>query len=171
VYPASHFIGRAIVSAESGARLGRIADLLFGKQRLVGFVVRIGWWGHERVLLQRDVQEFADDPIIARTVRDFLDPRQWRESEIQAVRVSALRRKRVTTRSGRYVGFVKDVYLDERTGVIDGYAIIEPAFSGLGTRRSVLPQSDDVTCGQDALVIKDDEIAADPSCRSRSVSR
>jgi uncharacterized protein YrrD len=160
VYPASHFLGTAVISAESGGRLGRVVDVLLGPQRLVGFIVRTGWLRHERVLLQADVQELPEDPIVASTHRHLLDPWQWRESGIQATRVSAMRGQHVKTRSGRYIGRVKDVYVDERTGTIDGYAIIEPAFAGMGTRRSVLPHSDDVMVGADGLVINDDEVSA-----------
>ena len=64
--------------------------------------------------------------------------------------------KRVITTGGCEIGAVRDVYVNETTGVVEAYDVAGPAFTRLVERRSVLPQSADVTVGPDALIVSED---------------
>jgi uncharacterized protein YrrD len=154
VQQSRELIGKPIVSAESGHKLGKVADLLLDdvQGRMVGIVIGGGWFGSERVLPYVDVQTVGPDAIVARSESGVLDAKQWHKRGAHAARTSTLRNKRVVTKDGREIGAVKDVYVDEKTGTLTGCEITE---RGLIARHAVLPQSGDITIGRDVVVIPD----------------
>jgi uncharacterized protein YrrD len=152
---ASEVVGKAIVSAESGERIGTAADLLLDERRthLVGIVVSDGWFSPERVLPFAEVQAIGRDVIVTRTSGGILDARQWRDQGMSVARASGLKDKQVITDAGRTVGNVKDVCLDEASGDIDGYEV--SGRKRLISHRSVVRVGGDVAVGPDAIVIFD----------------
>jgi uncharacterized protein YrrD len=68
-------MGRPIVAADSGHKLGNVADLLLDEMhgRMVGIVIGRGVFGTERVLPYGDVQTIGSDVIVARTESGVLN--------------------------------------------------------------------------------------------------
>ena len=167
----SEIVGKPVVSAESGESVGKVTDLLVDANgdRLVGVVVRRGMFGTEHVLPYTDVQAVGRDALVARSDHGVVGPREWHERHIDAARSSTLKDKRVVTNHGRQLGAVKDVYVDEHTGTIEGYEVEGRSFGGLVGRRSTLPRSQGVSIGPDAVIVSDDALpaAADAHDRQR----
>ena len=80
----SDLIGRPVVSADSGKKLGTIADLLLddGDGQLVGLVLRHGLLKAEDVLPAAAVQTLGADAVVSRS-SELIDARQWRERQRQ----------------------------------------------------------------------------------------
>jgi uncharacterized protein YrrD len=79
---ATDVIGRAVVSADSGKRLGIVGDLLLddnGRQ-LLGLVVRHGAFRGEDVLLVESVQSLGTDAVVSRS-DTLVSAREWRDRE------------------------------------------------------------------------------------------
>ena len=78
---ATQLVGRAIVSADSGRRLGTVADVLLDedRNRIVGLIVRSGWLKKERVLPYGAVQSLGRDAVIARSEQELIGPSDWHE--------------------------------------------------------------------------------------------
>lgn len=155
----SELVGKSILTADSGEKLGTVADLLLENAHVVGIVLGGGWFGGEKILPFTDVQAVGRDAVVARSQGGVVDARQWHEQKRQAARASHLRDKLVVTTGGRQIGAVRDVFVDERTGTIEGYDIAWRAFAGLMSRHTTLPQSDDIKLGPDALIVSEEAAA------------
>jgi len=77
MHRAKDLIGKPIVSADTGDRLGVVADVLLDEHQVAGLVVRSGWLGRERVLPFETVRSLGGDAVIARSSADLVAPREW----------------------------------------------------------------------------------------------
>jgi uncharacterized protein YrrD len=79
---ATNVIGRPVVSAESGKKLGTVADLLLddGGRQLLGLVVQHGPFRHEDVLLVESVQSLGSDAVVSRS-DTLVTADEWRKRE------------------------------------------------------------------------------------------
>jgi uncharacterized protein YrrD len=154
----SEVVGKAIVSADRGERVGTVGDVLLDVKagRVAGLVVEGGLLGRERVLPYEEVHILGRDAVLARTQDGVVDAAAWHARGGHAIRSSALKNRRVLTRSGREIGAVTDLNIDERSGMIEGYEIGSPSFAGLVKRRATLPYSSDVAVGDDAVIVSDE---------------
>jgi uncharacterized protein YrrD len=73
-------IGRAVIAAGSGKRLGSVGDVLLDSDggKLVGLVVRRGWLHDESVLPASELQALGGDAVVSRSA-DLVGAKQWRE--------------------------------------------------------------------------------------------
>ena len=154
----SEYVGKPIVSADTGEKLGTVADVLVDADagRIVGVIVAGGLLTAERVLPYADVQVMGGGAVIAKSWEHIVGTREWRERGSDAARANTYKNKRVITTGGREVGGVRDVYVNEQTGVVEAYDVAGPAFTRLLERRSILPQSASVTVGPDVLIVTED---------------
>jgi uncharacterized protein YrrD len=152
----SHIVGKPIVSAEQGEQVGKVADVLLDPmtQEIVGLVVASGLLSSEQVLPFKDVQTFGTDTVVARTAAGVLGPKDWRAERIETSRFSTLKDRLVMTDAGRELGRVKDIHLDEQSGVVAGLEVHGRNFSGLVERRSTVPGRA-MTIGPDAVIVSD----------------
>jgi uncharacterized protein YrrD len=144
-----------VVSADRGEKLGNVADLLLDQagEHAIGLVVGSGWLGGEAVLPIGDIGAVGRDAVVARARENLIDAAAWRQRHVTTMRASTLRNKRVMTVTGRELGTVADVHVDEKSGDVQG---IEIAGRSLLARRSVIPRSDGVRMGRDAVVLSQD---------------
>ena len=80
---ASDVIGKPVVSADSGRKLGTVGDLLLDEAGLgvVGLVVKHGALRGEDVLPASAVHSLGPDAVVSRT-DELIDGREWRDREI-----------------------------------------------------------------------------------------
>src|SRR4051812_23418685 len=77
----SELIGKVVVSANNGEKLGTVTDVLLDEidHHLVGLVVRRGGlMKSEHVLPSAAVQTFGRDTVVSRTGDDLVGARDWR---------------------------------------------------------------------------------------------
>jgi uncharacterized protein YrrD len=156
----SELVGKPIVSADTGKRIGKVSDVLVDPQaqHIVGLVVGTGVLSAEHVLPYADVQTLGTDAVVARSGSGVVGRKEWHQRAIATLRTSALQHKRVLTTNGRALGEIRDVLLDEAGGV-EGFEIAGSALGGLLRRRSKLPQAPGLTIGEDAVLVPDDTAA------------
>ena len=154
----SEVVGKPIVSADAGEKMGTVSDVLIDNQaaRIIGLVIGGGILGSEHVLPYTDVQTMGGDAVVARSRDHVMSAREWHESAHDASRSSTFKNKRVITVTGRELGAVKDLFVNEATGVVEAYDVSGPGFVNLVRRRNVLPGSAAVTVGPDALIVSED---------------
>jgi uncharacterized protein YrrD len=159
---ASDIVGRAVVSSESGERLGSVADLLLDQAstRVLGLIVGGGLFTTEHVLPYGNVQTLGRDAVLARTHAGLLDPQQWRAQKLEAARSSTLKHRRVFTTAGRALGEIDDVYVDDETGGVRGFEVVGSGFAGLARTRTMLGRAGELTVGPDAVLVPEDLAAA-----------
>ena len=154
----SEYVGKPIVSADTGEKVGTVADVLVDADagRIVGVIVGGGLLTSEHVLPYADVQVMGGDAVIAKSRERVVGARGWREIGSDAARAKTYKNKRVITTGGRELGEVRDVYVHQQTGAVEAYEVVGPAFTSLIERWTILPQSGDVTVGPDALIVTED---------------
>jgi uncharacterized protein YrrD len=154
----SDLIGKSIVSATSGELVGKVSDVLFDPAscQTIGLVIAGGLFSSEHVLAYGDVQVLGKDAVVARAVDRVMGPKEWNARGLESARSSSLNRKRVMTSTGRQLGAVSDVYLNETTGAVEALEVSNSSLGGLVNRHSVLPQTGTLTIGPDAIVVSED---------------
>lgn len=153
----SDLIGKPIVSADRGEKVGTVSDVLLqtDEGRLAGLVVHTGMLRSERVLPYEEVKVLGGDAVVANSREAVIDPDGWEQRHVHARRSSRLNHQKVITRTGRQVGTIADIYVDEASGRVDAYDVATPAFAGLVHRHARLPHSSDLALGEDAVVVPD----------------
>jgi uncharacterized protein YrrD len=156
VHRFSELIGKPIVSADSGEKLGNISDLLVdeGGVQLVGLVLGGGLLGKDHVLPFRDIQTLGGDVVVARTGSGVMGARQWRETGTDAIRSSTLNGKPVVTTSGHRVGSISDIVVND-AGAFDGLEVASKDLGGLRTRKTMVRPSAEMRIGPDVIVVPD----------------
>jgi uncharacterized protein YrrD len=76
----TELIGKVVVSANSGEKLGTVSDVLLddADHHLVGLVIRRGLMKSEHVLPSAAVQTFGRDTVVSRTAADLISAKEWR---------------------------------------------------------------------------------------------
>jgi uncharacterized protein YrrD len=153
----SELPGRAIVAADTGQKLGTVSDVLVDAQgrRIVGFIVGGQLLTSERVVPSENVQAVGD-AVIVRSHEGVVGAREWRDGDSDSIRSSTLKNKPVMTVGGRRLGVIKDVHVEERSGVITGYEVSGGTLTGFLTRRNLLPESTDIRIGPDAVIVTEE---------------
>jgi uncharacterized protein YrrD len=154
----SEYVGKPIVSADNGEKIGNVTDVLADGDagRLIGVIVGGGILSSEQVLPYADVQTLGTDAVIARSQEHIVGAREWHKTGTDAVRLSTFKNRRVITIGGRELGAVRDVQVDEQSGTVTAYDVAGPALTRLLERRGVLSRSAGVTVGPDALVVSEE---------------
>jgi uncharacterized protein YrrD len=77
---ASELIGKPVVSADTGERLGTVGDLLIddGSGSLVGLVLRHGMMKSEDVMPAAAIQTLGADAIVSRS-SELIGAKEWRQ--------------------------------------------------------------------------------------------
>ena len=78
----SDVIGRPVVSADTGKRLGIVGDLLLDDdgRRVIGLIVKHGAFRGEDVLLVESVQSLGADAVVSRS-ETLVTAREWRDRD------------------------------------------------------------------------------------------
>ena len=78
----SDLMGKPVVSADTGEKLGTVADLLFDDHggQFVGLVLRQGMLKSEQVLPASAVKTLGADAIVSRS-SELIGAKEWRERQ------------------------------------------------------------------------------------------
>jgi sporulation protein YlmC with PRC-barrel domain len=159
VYRVSRIIGKIVVLAETGDRLGSVSDALLedGGRRIVGLVLGSGLLAKQHVMPFDDVQAVGGDAVLARTDAGIVGPREWRKSGVRTMRSSELRGREVVTAGGERLGTVSDLLVNEKTGAFDAVEVAwrRRLAAGLRSRHSLVPASRDFRIGPHVVIVPD----------------
>ena len=83
IQKASQVIGKSVMAADNGEKLGTVADLLFddGTRQLIGLVVGQGLLHSEQVLPADAVRAFGRDAVVSASRTALISARDWRERQ------------------------------------------------------------------------------------------
>lgn len=151
----SELLGKPIITADDGRRLGVVRDLLFDDSfsRVIGLVlVRRLLFGRSRVIGFSDIDAIGNDAIVTRPAAAPLQGEQAAEVTRGTSERSGVQGKPMVSLDGRYLGALDDVVFDETTGRIVGYEITTRGRLGLRSQHNFLP-AQEATVGTDVLVV------------------
>jgi uncharacterized protein YrrD len=153
---ARDIIGLPVISIATGKRVGTVKDLMMDAGWNLQAIVldAKNWFSNRRCISADDVIGIGEDAV---TIGD--------ESVIQEADVEEgyhfltdgpgkIQGLPVITVNGQQLGFIEDVYLDQKMGKkIVGYELSEGFISDLKEGRKRLPVPVQVTMGEDALIV------------------
>jgi uncharacterized protein YrrD len=148
-------LGKRVVAADTGDRLGRVADLILDERRnhVIGFVLASRWRHNARVLPFGEVEAIGPDAVLARTRASAVRPKDVTDIARSGGHAQVLAGKHVMTDDGRRLGSLVDVWFDDRSGEIGGYAVATRRFGGFVTRRLFMPAPETMTVGKDFALV------------------
>jgi uncharacterized protein YrrD len=149
-------LGKPVVAYDCGEKFKTIADLIFDQENnlLLGFVVdEAGWFSNALVLPLNAIQAIGNDGVIVAS-KDAIIP----ASEIPAIesilsKNNILKGTRIMTTDGRDLGKMEDLYFDDTSGAIEGYAVSGGIFADAYSGRSFVPAPDTLKIGEDVAFV------------------
>jgi uncharacterized protein YrrD len=158
----SELLGKPIISAESGERVGKVADVLLdGESRnVLGLVVGGGLLAAEQVLPFEHVQTLGVDTVVVRNASGLIGRKEWRTQATPAIRFADLRGRPVFTSKGRGLGAIRDVHLTDGSSRIEGFEVGGGPSAGVVRMNSVDLIQDDVAIGPDAVIVAEATVVA-----------
>jgi uncharacterized protein YrrD len=158
VYRVRDLIGKSVISAQSGDRIGSIREALVDEHdiRIVAFVIGRGALDGDHVLPYDDVQTFGGATVLARSGAGIMAPREWHRSGVSATRLSRLRGRPIVTKGGRRLGEFNDLIVNERSGACAAMEVVASTLGGLRQRRSLVDSNHGMRIGPHVVIVPDD---------------
>ncbi len=166
----SQLIGRAVIDVEAAARLGKIKEIIVQRdgERVAGFIVVhgetiVGTGGTLRTIPASALYSIGPDAV---TVHGSALNETSFPGFGDLPRMSDVIGRKMLTRSGRLLGSINDVLINNADGTIIGFAIGERVRNALenflnpqGSRIHGYVRADaDLQVGKDLIVVPDDAL-------------
>ena len=150
---AAEILGLPVIEEKSGEIIGEVHDVIFipTSSRIKGLIVEKG---NKYLLQSHNINEIGEDAVIIKKGNVLQDYEKMPGIGVKEGE-NSLRGEKVITSSGREVGTVEDLVIDEETGEIIGYELSEGLIQDLLEGRNILEFSEELNYGKDALIIKD----------------
>jgi Uncharacterized protein conserved in bacteria len=153
-------IGIRIMDKKTGKLLGKIKNCIFypDSVKIKGFVVDCGRWvKNEKVLLISNIYKIGKDMVIAdcskglTNIDSIPDIKKFMNEK---ERISGLP---VITSDGDEIGYIEDIIIDEHNFTIEGYVITDGIVEDITKGKAVIPSSQSMVFGEDAVLISSGE--------------
>jgi uncharacterized protein YrrD len=153
---AHDIIGLPVISIDTGKRVGTVKDVLITFDwTLMGILLDPKrWFASPRLIAWEHLVSLGPDAV---TIADE-DVLQNMDEHVDAASLASgehkLKGLPVITVNGRQLGFLEDVYFEEKLGrKIEGLEISDGFISDLKEGRKRLPAPDEATIGDDAVIV------------------
>jgi sporulation protein YlmC with PRC-barrel domain len=150
--------GKAVISVTSGARLGRVDDVLFDAGSLAIAALRVSAEGQQALIPFDQVQSLGSDAVMVASA----DVAQWITTSSAAeglISFDALKRYKVVDDAGTLLGTPQALELDPTNGRLQRLEIHKGGVLGMGGESATASGSDIASVGADVIVVR----AATPS--------
>ena len=147
-------VGLSVMTVEKGDLLGEIVDVIYMpvSRKLVGFLITKD--KNKYFIASHNIKEVGRDVVIVN------DPDCLQEChEIPGMGIkcegNTLAGQKVVTTSGRELGIVSDLVIDEKDLSVVGYEISSGLIQDLLEGRDILSLEKDIQYGKDGLILND----------------
>lgn len=153
---AREIIGLPVIDIEAGKQLGTVKDLLIDRDwSLRGVLLETKrWFSSLRYIVWENVVSVGKDAVTVpneQCVRQLDETNDWLSLLNGSYKLKGLP---VITVDGQQLGWVEDVYLEEQLGKkVLGCELSDGLLSDLREGRRWLPSPDNVTLGEDAVIV------------------
>jgi uncharacterized protein YrrD len=149
-------LGKPVVAYDSGEKFKTIADLIFDQENnlLLGFVVdEAGWFSNALVLPLNEIQAIGNDGVIVASKNAIIPACESPKIQNILTKNNILKGTRIMTTDGRDLGTMEDLYFDDTSGAIEGYAVSGGIFADAYSGRSFVPAPDTLKIGEDVAFV------------------
>lgn len=150
------FLGKTIVSYETGEKIDRVKDIVFdpNTNRLLALVVREGnWFSQARVVLFQDIRAIGTNAVIISSRAAIIPANQVAEVQQVLAQPNILRGTQILTTDGHDLGRMIDLYVDEETGMIEGYEVSGSSLAHTFSGHSFIPAPQTLKVGQQVAFV------------------
>jgi sporulation protein YlmC with PRC-barrel domain len=142
----------AVVSIDSGAKLGYVDDLLFDTENLAVAGFHVKGDGHQSLLPISEVRSIGADAITVQS--DAAMRASSAESALAAMPdIDRMRKLKVVDEAGNYIGRVKDVDIEVKAGKIIEVETHEGGVLGIGGTTVTIAAADIRSIGDEVMVV------------------
>ncbi len=149
---ADEFKKLAVVSIDSGAKLGYVEDLLFNTGQLAVSAFRVKAEGQEMVLPLSEIRSIGKDAITV--PNDSVMRTTSAASDLAALPgIEQLTKLKVVDEHGNFVGKVKDIDVDAKDGRIIELSTHEGGVLGIGGNTTTVAAADIRSIGDEVMIV------------------
>jgi len=152
-------LGKMIVSYETGEKIDRVKDIVFdpNTNQLLALVVREGnWFSPTRVVLFQDVRAIGINAVIITSSAAIIPANQVAEVQHVLAQPNILKGTQLLTTDGHDLGRIVDLYVDEETGIIEGYEVSGSSFANTPSGHSFIPAPQTLKVGRQVAFVPPD---------------
>jgi sporulation protein YlmC with PRC-barrel domain len=150
---ASDIRGKAVISVESGARLGRVEEVLLDPVTLAAAAFRVSLNGQQATIPLEQIHKVGADAIM---VPDE-DVAQWITPSSAAgglLSLSDVRGRKVVNDAGSLLGAVREIEIEPGDGRMRHIEVHTGGMFGLGGETTIVPSSGLAGVGPDVIVVR-----------------
>lgn len=152
-------LGKTIVSYETGEKIDRVKDIVFdpNTNRLLALVVREGnWFSQTLIVLFQDIRAIGANAVIINSRSAIIPANQVAQVQQVLAQPNILRGTQILTTDGHDLGKIVDLYVDEETGMIEGYDVSGSSFANTFSGHSFIPAPQTLKVGQQVAFVSPD---------------
>lgn len=150
-------IGLSVFDVEHGKKVGKVLDFLLSEDWKIAGIMLEGkslFSSGIKAVMWEDIAAYGEDAVMIRNQQAI---RKLDAENIQytfAFGSGKVKELPVLTSEGVMIGHVSDVYFDQHLGnTITGFEISDGFFSDLVEGRKLLPFTEDMTRGENAVMV------------------
>lgn len=154
---AQGLIGLSVVEQNTGKQLGVVRDVYFDASwQLQGLIIENkGLFRRAKCIPMKEVAALGEDAIMVHEMSSIQDLPDGVYTLFNGQ--NKLTGKDVMTTAGYALGQIQDVYFVEEMGTLIGCELSEGILSDLRQGRKIFPWPDEVTIGEDAILVPEQE--------------
>jgi sporulation protein YlmC with PRC-barrel domain len=145
--------GKAVISITSGARLGRVDEVLFDRGSLGVAAFRVSAAGQQAVIPFDQVERVGSDAVMV----PGDDVAQWITTSSAAdglVSIDGLKHLKVVDDAGTFLGTPRAIEVDPRDGRLLHLQVHKGGMLGIGGETLAVPGGDLAGVGDDVIVVR-----------------
>lgn len=151
-------IGLPVIEQETGKEVGRVRDLLFDERwQYWGLLLDYkGVFKQGRYLKAATISSIGDDCVLISNKRaiSYYDSPDWIALFASS---EQLKGRPVVTTCGRHLGFIEDVYFQEKPGRIVAYELSDGILSDIMDGRKMVTHTNGTILGEEILIVEERE--------------
>ncbi|MDZ7994374.1 MAG: PRC-barrel domain-containing protein [Nostoc sp. EfeVER01] len=149
-------LDKVVVTYDTGKKIVRIIDLIVDRERnqLLGFLVaEKGLFRDAKVIPLQEVQAIGSDAIVVKSKKSVVKAHRVPVIKEILHQNIVLKKKKILTTEGLYLGGLVDLFFDEHSGLVEGYEVSGGVFADAYSGRSFVPASETLKIGDDVAFV------------------
>ncbi|HHV60042.1 MAG TPA: photosystem reaction center subunit H [Clostridiaceae bacterium] len=149
----SKVIGLPVLSAEDGKKAGNVIDVFFcpDKKRVIAFIIDTGHVKNNKsAVLPGNVRSLGKDALIIDSRNSLIKEKDFK---LFLSGIGRLIDLRVYSKQGEFMGTVKDIIFDHKTGNIEGFKVSYGLLNDIIEGRNVIPLFGKVEFSADYILV------------------
>ena len=157
-------IGHRVISIEEGKKCGNIIDFLvdYEKFEVFALIVKGGWSREAEIILFSDVESFGTDAVMILNSKAIKSAKNSKRAETAIKNHINVSKLEVVTNAGHVVGKIATFEFDPFNGKVRQFEIAGSVLKSIFEGRNIIPVSQIISIGGDAMIVHDKKEAAAP---------